>query len=582
VAAVEAFYNLVYQLFCWHVVASFGTFVLNKVIAQGGNQKRWNFDSYVTKITKAVDFMYMTPNLRGDEKAKYLRKSQTDDPLLTVEEVLEKHEQMLDEWVERNQPDGGPVPEENTFREIGSGETISDRIAIRELLRRIESPKIKAIMVVEPSRLTRGDLEDIGYLVKILRYTNTLVITLQYTYDLNDERDRDLFERELMRGNEYLEYTKKIRMNGRLTSVKNGNFIGQTAPYGYKKKIVKEGKKTCHTLEPHPEEAPIVKRIFELYASGLGTVKIAAQLDNEHVPAPRGKSWSPDTLPGILNNVHYLGKVKWNERKTVRRVEDGEVLKSRPRAEEFLVFEGKHPAIIDQELWDAVHAIKGSHPKNHKARNLTNPIAGIFWCKCGRAMVARRYPGKDGEERCAPRVLCGNRKNCGTASAKLEDVLAEVVKVLQEAIQDFEVRIEAGVDDSAEIHRQMIERMERRLEDLKKLEVQQWKEKMKNGMPEHVFKELNAPTVAEIEELEHALCEAKDATPEAVDLDAKLVTFKAALEALQDPDAPVKEKNKLLKTCIERITYSRERFSEVGPAKKGKETPIHLDFLLRV
>lgn len=46
-AAVEAFYNLVYQLFCWHVVASFGTFVLNKVIAQGGNQKRWNFDSYV-------------------------------------------------------------------------------------------------------------------------------------------------------------------------------------------------------------------------------------------------------------------------------------------------------------------------------------------------------------------------------------------------------------------------------------------------------------------------------------------------------------------------------------------------------
>jgi hypothetical protein len=68
--------------------------------------------------------MYLIPLLRGDEKAKYLRKSQTDDPLLSVEEVLAKHEQMLDEWVEKNQPDGGPVPEENTFREIVSGETI--------------------------------------------------------------------------------------------------------------------------------------------------------------------------------------------------------------------------------------------------------------------------------------------------------------------------------------------------------------------------------------------------------------------------------------------------------------------------
>lgn len=526
--------------------------------------------------------MYLIPNLRGDEKAKYLRKSQTDDPLLTVEEVLEKHEQMLDDWVERNQPDGGPVPEENTFREIGSGETISDRVAIRELLRRIESPKIKAIMVVEPSRLTRGDLEDIGYLVKLLRYTNTLVITLQYTYDLNDERDRDLFERELMRGKEYLEYTKKIRMNGRLTSVKNGNFIGQTAPYGYRKTTTKEGKRTCHTLEPHPDEAPIVKRIFELYASGLGSVKIAALLDSEHVPAPRGKFWSPESLPGMLKNVHYLGKVKWNERKTVRTVEEGEVLKSRPKAEEFLIFEGKHPAIIDQDLWDRAHTARGTHPRNHKAKNLTNPLAGLLWCQCGRAMVGRKYNDKDGKERCAPRFLCGDRKKCGTASAKMEDVMAEVVKTLRSAIEDFEERLKSGTDDSAEIHRQMIERMEKRLAELKKLEVKQWSEKMKNGMPEHVFKELNGPTVAEIQEIEHALCEAKNAVPEPVDLSEKVITFQAALDALQDPDAPAKEKNKLIKACIERIDYDREKYTKVGVTKGMIETPIHLHFTLRV
>lgn len=526
--------------------------------------------------------MYIIPQYRGDEKVEYVRKSRTDDPLLTVEEVLAKHEQMLSEWVERNQPEGGPIPEDNIYREVGSGETIANRPRMQALLRRIESPKVKALLCVEPSRLTRGDLEDIGYLVKILRYTKTIVITLQGAYDLNDDRDRELFERELMRGNEFLNYTKKIQWNGRLQSVRNGNYIGNLPPYGYRKIAIKEGKRVCHTLEPHPEQAPVLKRIFEMYASGMGCAKICDQLDAEHIPAPKGKRWAADSIPGMLNNVHYLGKVRWNYNKTVKRVEDGEVIVGRPRSEDFLVFDGKHPAIIDQELWDKVQAIKGAHPRNHKAKNLTNPLAGLLWCQCGRAMVGRRYHDKNGRERCAPRFLCGDRRKCGNASAKMDDVLDEVVRVLQEAVDEFEVRIAAGVDDSAEVHRQLVERMEKRLAELRKQEVQQWKEKMKNGMPEHVFKELNEPLVQEIEELEHDLCEAKNATPEPIDLGEKVVTFKAAIDALRDPDAPVKEKNRLLKACIERITYSREKYTKVGTPKGMVETPIHLDFVLRV
>jgi len=526
--------------------------------------------------------MYLIPQLRGDEKAEYLRKSQTDDPLLTVEEVLAKHEKMLDDWVEQQQPDGGPVPEANRFREIGSGETIKARPAMRELLRLVESPKIKAIMCVEPSRLSRGDLEDIGYLVKILRYTNTLVITLQYAYDLNDERDRDLFERELMRGNEYLEYTKKIRWNGRLASVKSGNFIGQSAPYGYRKTTIKEGKNTCYTLEPHPEEASVVKRIFEMYRNGMGATKIAYALDAEHVPAPKGKKWSPETVPQILGNVHYLGKVKWNERKTKRIVKEGDVKVSRPRAEEFLIFEGKHPAIIDQDLWDAVQAIRGTHPRNHKTHNLTNPLAGLLWCRCGRAMVGRRYNGKDGQERCAPRFLCGDRKRCGSASAKMSDVMNDVAKVLRESIEEFQVKIESGEDNGVEIHRQMVARLERKLAELKALEINQWHEKTTGGMPPHVFQALNSQTVAEIEEVQQALCDAKNATPEPINLQEKIVNFKAALKALENPNAPVEKVNQLLKKCIERIDYSRDRVTDSGHVKRGDESPIHLHFTLRV
>ena len=114
-------------------------------------------------------------HLQPDEIIEYLRKSRADDPTLTVEEVLARHEAILDEWAERNL--GAKVPEENKYREVVSGETIADRPDMQKVLKEIESPKKKAILIVEVQRLSRGDLEDAGRLIKLLRYTNTLVIT---------------------------------------------------------------------------------------------------------------------------------------------------------------------------------------------------------------------------------------------------------------------------------------------------------------------------------------------------------------------------------------------------------------------
>lgn len=519
----------------------------------------------------------------ADELLFYLRKSRTDDPLMTVAEVLERHEHQLDEWVERN-AEGGAVPEENRYREVGSGETIAARPRLQELLRRIESPKIKAIVIKDVSRLSRGDLEDIGYLIKILRHTKTLVITLDRgVYDLNNERDRDDFKRELMRGNDYLEYSKKIMQAGTLQSVKAGNYLGSIPPYGFKKIAYKEGKTTHYTLEPIPEQAEVVKRVFEMYSKGTGSTHIAEALDAEHIPAPKGKSWKPETILGMLSNVHYLGKIKWNWRKAVIHIEDGQVIKSRPKQTDYLVSEGKHPAIVSQELWDAVQAIRGQIPRNKKAGGLTNPLAGLVYCKvCGRAMVARKYLDKQGNERSAPRMLCQGRKQCEQGSARLSEVLDEVVKVLEGAVEEFELRINSGADDCGKQHRKLIERLEKRLASLRETEVKQWAEKMENGMPEHVFKKLNEATLAEIDEVQQTLHDALENTPEPVDLGERIVTFKAALDAVRDPDAPVKEVNRLLKACIERVEYSREKYSTGGVRPGTCETPIMLNFSLRI
>lgn len=184
-----------------------------------------------------LDRLKLTP----DEILVYLRKSRSDDPNLSVEEVLARHEAILDDWAMKNL--GAPIPEENKYREVLSGETIADRPEAQKVLTCIESPKIKAILIVEVQRLSRGDLEDAGRLIKLIRYTNTYVITPPKTYDISDEYDRESFERELKRGNEYLEYQKKIMQRGKDQSVKEGWYIGSRPPFGYEKIYVMDAVK---------------------------------------------------------------------------------------------------------------------------------------------------------------------------------------------------------------------------------------------------------------------------------------------------------------------------------------------------
>lgn len=525
--------------------------------------------------------MYILPNLKGKEIIMYLRKSRSDDPLATVAEVLEKHEQMLDEWVEHAPTVNSSIPEENRFREVVSGETLDSRPKMQELLRRIESPDVKAVLVKEPSRLSRGDLQDIGYLVKVLMYTGTLVLTLQGAYDLRDDRDREQFERELMRGGDYLHYQKKIMADGKHLAVKNGCFIGSLAPYGYKKISIKVGRQTCHTLEPIPEEAEVVRRIFELYRAGKGTLHICDVLDAEHAPPPKGKIWAHTTVTRILQNIHYIGKVTWYRSKWGHKVEDGEVIKYRYLSDDYYIYDGLHPAIIDQELWDDVQTIRGKIPAHKKGTTLLNPLAGVMYCAaCGKAMSLKqtRHKGKDVG---APRFRCGSGRCRESGSALVSEVMAEIIKVLRVSVDDFKVRLEQGADNSAEEHRKTIERLEKRLEALRDLETRQWDEKIKGDIPDHIFERLNSKTVADIEEITQALVEAEENAPEHIDIHERIVTLESTIALLEDPDAPVKDVNDLVKQCIKRIVYSRPK-KESFKGKKGNMEPFKLEIDLRL
>jgi hypothetical protein len=547
-------------------------------------------------------FYQYQPNFTLEEVLEYLRKSQSDDSTLSVEEVLANHERILDEWTERHL--GGKVSEAQKFREVVSGETMKERPGILQVLKMIESPKIKAVLVVEPQRLTRGDGEEIGRLMKLFKFTNTLVATPHRTYDLRDDYDWDALERELKRGNDYLQYTKKILNRGLLLSVSQGNYVGNVPPYGYDKDMVMDGKRKCPTLKINPEQANVIRMMFDWYVNkDMGRHVICRKLDELGIKPPRGKHWSPYTMLDMLSNVHYIGKVRWNWRKTVHRVEDGEILKSRPKTRigEYLIYEGKHPAIISEELFNAAQEKKG---RNHRAKPKTkirNPLASILYCQCGRAMSLRTYTAHKGE----PRLLCDGQVYCKTGSCTFDEMIDRVEAILKECIQDFEVRLTNDEGDSAKLHANLIQSLEKKEKELAAKELAQWEAQSSPNpderMPVHIFKQLNEKLLAEKEEVKNALCKAYESMPEAVDYGEKIRRFTDALDALRNPDIDAQTKNILLKSCIDKIIYKREKPERVKstakrvtvngrrikpdgipPSGRWTSPPIELDVKLRV
>ena len=332
----------------------------------------------------------------------------------------------------------------------------------------------------------------------------------------------------------------------------------------------------------------------------MGRHNICKHLDQLGIKPPRGEHWSPPAVRDMLANVHYIGKVKWNANKTTLSIEDGEVKTSRTRAKvgEYLIYEGKHEAIVDEDIFQRAQEKTGRNTRNKPSTKIRNPFAGLLQCSCGRAMSLRTYPLKDGSERCAPRLLCDGQIHCGSGSCLYSEIEDRVVEILKDCIGEYEVRVKNKAEDSAKLHEQMIKNLKSKLKALEAKELAQWEAQANPNpderMPAAIFKQLNAKLLQEKAEVNHALCELYESMPEPVDYTERLATFREALEALRSSEVSAQTKNSLLKECIESIEYTRARPERVkrAPGEKrgttltrgGKWTtpPIELDVKLKI
>lgn len=264
-----------------------------------------------------------------------------------------------------------------------------DRPKFKEMIEDIEAGIIDTVITKDLSRLGRERL-GVGHYTEIyfpehnVRYIALLDnIDTYFDAGMNDMAPfkgviNDMYVRDI---------SKKIR-SSLIERKKAGNFLGVTAPYGYKK----DPNNKFH-LVINEKEAEIVKRVFRLYLEGNGLTRIAQILTKDGVPVPGesrdiGKtrktalynSWKQTTIRRILDNRVYLGELVQFKRRKIN-------YKSKRRItvpeEERYICKGTHESIIDEESFNIVQNILKKN-KSFKGTKHDYLFKGLLFCsECG-------------------------------------------------------------------------------------------------------------------------------------------------------------------------------------------------------
>ena len=391
-----------------------------------------------------------------EQYAMYLRKSRFDRDYaeLSIEETLKRHKAILDKVAS----DRGYYIAQ-IFYEVVSGESIAARPEIQKLLEEVGAGIYAGVLVVDLERLARGNSADQAYISQVFQFSGTKIITPAKIYDPSNEFDEEYFEFGLfMSRREYKTINRRL-IRGRDSSASEGKYISSIAPYGYRR--VKLENEKGYTLEPDPDEAEAIQKIFEMFSHYHGTKTIANYLNDHNVPTRHGDLWTYSTITNIITNPIYMGKIRRGWSKQVKSMENGVVKKRIKRSKnygDYPVFDGLHPALVSEELFLRVQQIREEKAPEAKVKEefvLQNAFAGLLFCSCCGKRIGRTTMSAKANHRV--RLRCVNMRNCHNSTADYDVVESEIISALRAWYEGYKVKIDTigFADDIAECKSQL-------------------------------------------------------------------------------------------------------------------------------
>ncbi len=497
----------------------------------------------------------------------YLRKSRADEEVektLGQGETLARHRKVLLRLAKEENYTIHKIHEE-----LVSGEELFFRPAMLEVLKDVEAGLCQGVLVMDIQRLGRGDMEEQGIILKTFKKSNTKIITPKKIYDLNDEFDEEYSEFEaFMSRKEYKMINKRLQ-GGRMESVKEGNYIGTIPPYGYD--IIQVDKKT-RTLKPNPEQAKVIQMIFDWYVNkNMGCSKIVNELDRLGIKSYTGRKWDKSSITSYLKNPVYIGKIVWRKKCIKKSKTPGKKRDSYTRPKnEWIISEGKHPAIIEEQLFNkAQEILAGKYHVPYQLENgVTNPLAGLLICnRCGAKMVKRPVVGKP------PRVMCP--KNCGQKSNAFKSVEDLILNELEKYYNNLLVDASKKKNKkTSNVESALLEKNISNLEnECKTLEQQRIKtyDLLEQGVYDiatfterlNFIQEKLKLLNSAIEASKNQLLQIKASTSQSTEY---ITMLRNILDAYYKIESP-KDKNLLLKSVLDKVGYNKEPDAKVDEFK---------------
>ncbi|GFI50733.1 hypothetical protein IMSAGC020_01943 [Lachnospiraceae bacterium] len=338
----------------------------------------------------------------------------------------------------------------DTYIDNGATGTNFHRPGFQQMLSDIEAGHIDCVIVKDLSRLGRNSI-DTGYYIEQYFHTHNvrfIAVTDQFdTADPGSLHSGIMLPLKNMINEAYaLDIGRKIKAQAR-QAMKDGDYIGARAPYGYRK-----DPDNCHKLLIDEDTAPVVRQIFEWAHGHVALNRIVRNPNEMGITAPSHykKSTGEITSPGLI------GSGKWQTRTVMKILESevytGDLVQGKTKIldhqqvkageDNLIIARRTHEPIISYELFTAVQEYRKQICEESRAvpkRPYTPNIfkGKVFCADGGRSLHRQRAERKKGPDVYWFHCLTNSRvakDSCKGVMMQETELIATVTAILEKEL----------------------------------------------------------------------------------------------------------------------------------------------------
>ena len=333
-----------------------------------------------------------------------------------------------------------------------SGISTKKRENFNRMIEEAAEDRFDLVITKEISRFARNTLDSIQFTRQLLGYGVGVFFQNDNINTLDEDSELRLSIMSSIAQDELRKLSSRVKF-GHAQAIKDGVVLGNNRIFGYRKD---NGR-----LVIDEDEAPMVRELFELYATGEYSMKqIEVTFWNKGYRNSRGNRLSHTTMSNMISNPKYKGYYVGNKVKVIDMFTKKQ--KFLP-PEEWVMFKDESgeivPAIVSEELWEKANAILRKRSDDVKSRqgicNHSNLLTGKLFCPCCGAAYYRRESKDRQGNRNSKWVCSGKIKNGADSCASFPIYEEEIKPLLYEVFRETEADAEAMLEEYLRLYQSL-------------------------------------------------------------------------------------------------------------------------------